>query len=638
MFLLWKVHQVWSIRILSLVGGSFLILSQTINCAIVLTNIETQPLFGGGNSWDVVLQDILIWSGMFLILAAFYFSTVNANTIKDLLAKEREELKNEIEERIRSQEDLRRSQTLLSRSQEIAHLGSWEWDFDSGSFQISDEALRIFGLSSRDRGEDLALKIEKRIHPDDRDKVRAAREDAINELNLPPIRYRVIPTDGTVRHIESEGIILFDKEGRPSRLIATILDLTDRILAEEEREDLIGQIQVAQKLESLGIFAGGVAHDLNNQLLTIMGNSDMILSELGPDQWPRQMIREIQTAGERMSDLCNQMLAFSGKGKSRSVSVNLTDVVRSIDQMLRISASDRAVLELFFEESPPPVEGDVDQIQQAVVNLVTNAAESIENEDAVITIRTGSLRCSRRYLAEAHYCGSYEEGEYVFVEVSDTGAGMDRETRSRMFDPFFTTKPEKRGLGMSMVLGVVRVHHGVIKVASEKGYGTTVLLLFPVSTTPIPSRPTQRTFDPAWKGTGQVLVVDDEASVRNIANAMLFRSGFDVTVASSGREGIRILEEHPARFEAVLLDWTMPGLNGVETYRKMKEIDPDIRVIFTSGFNHDSNLIDLEDRDGLGFIQKPYTYRELIGVLRETIEKKPKVSASRLELESGNPV
>ncbi len=402
-------------------------------------------------------------------------------------------------------------------------------------------------------------------------------------------------------------------------------EMAERRREEEERQLLERQIQHAQKLESLGILAGGIAHDFNNLLVGILGNAGLALMRLESDDPLRRTIEGIQAAGTRAADLTKQMLAYSGRGKFVIQFVDLTAVVEEMAELLGASISKRATCRFDLASDVPVIEADATQIHQVVMNLITNASEALGEGAGDITLRTGSVRADRAFFASAHLDDDLPEGRYAFVEVSDTGCGMDEETRAKIFDPFFTTKFMGRGLGLAAVLGIVRGHQGTIRVTSAQGEGTTVLVLFPASNIDAPTPSGQHAALapelPGWRGSGTVLVVDDEAVVRDMTSDLLAELGFDVVVARDGREGVDVFRERAGDLVLVLLDLTMPRMSGEEALAEMRRIRPDAKVIVMSGYSRREVLAQFAEESLAGFIQKPFNASDFGEALRRAIEE-----------------
>ncbi|MDP6545630.1 MAG: response regulator [Phycisphaerae bacterium] len=392
-------------------------------------------------------------------------------------------------------------------------------------------------------------------------------------------------------------------------------EVTDRKRAEAQRLSLERQVQYAQKLESLGILAGGVAHDFNNILMVILGNADLAMDGLSSQAPARENIAEILKASKRAAELASQMLAYSGKGRFVVEPVDLGMLVDEMAHLLEVSISKKVALKYNFADNLPAIDGDATQIRQIIMNLITNASESIGDTSGVVALSTGVMDCDRAYLDGvneillASLDEPLPEGLYVYLEVADTGCGMDAETTEKIFDPFFTTKFTGRGLGMSAVLGIVRGHHGAINICSELGKGTTFKVFFPASELSAVGEETQdRDADQAeaWRGRGTVLVADDEKSICATIGEALGRMGFSVLTAADGREAVEIFGAHSDEIVCVLLDLTMPRMDGEQAFGELRRICPEVRVVLCSGYNEQDATQHFVGKGLAGFIQKPY--------------------------------
>jgi signal transduction histidine kinase/CheY-like chemotaxis protein len=373
------------------------------------------------------------------------------------------------------------------------------------------------------------------------------------------------------------------------------------------------------KLESLGVLAGGIAHDFNNLLTGILGNASLARQELPPASLGQPMLDQIETAARRAADLCKQMLAYSGKGRFVVQRLDLNKLIEDTTHLLQISIAKNCVLRFNLARDLPVIRADATQLRQVIMNLVINGSEAIGSRSGVLALTTGVARVDAEYLKGFRPDASPPHGDYVFVEVSDNGCGMDTATLARIFDPFFTTKFTGRGLGLAAVLGIVRGHKGGLKVYSEPGKGTTFKLFFPVAGGKAQDSATPFADTAPFKGSGTVLVVDDEETVRTVAARMLERLGFGVVLASDGREAMDKFHADPGRFTLVLLDLTMPHLDGEETFRQMRLLNPGVRVILTSGFNQQEAVNRFTGKGLAGFIQKPFELSSLIQVIRSVL-------------------
>jgi PAS domain S-box-containing protein len=389
-----------------------------------------------------------------------------------------------------------------------------------------------------------------------------------------------------------------------------------RDISERKRTD--DAIREAQKLESLAVLAGGIAHDFNNLLVAILGNVSLALEELPSHSPAREQLQDVQGAARRAAELSRQMLAYSGRGQFVVRELDVNALADEMSQLLRISIGANKSLRYNFAPSLPAVLADATQLRQVFMNLVINASDAIGEQTGSISITTGLLHADREYLDDMYLRPNIAEGPYVFIEVSDTGSGMSPEVQARIFDPFFTTKFTGRGLGLAAVLGIMRAHNGAIRVYSEQGRGTTFkLLLPPAATQETPASPA----DAAWSDRGAILVVDDEPSARQVAERTLRSVGFDILGAADGESGAAIFERNLDRIRLILLDLTMPGLSGAETYSRIRKISAMVPVILMSGYSEEEATASFAGKGIAGFIQKPYMPTTLRDSVRRALEE-----------------
>ncbi|MHB8870071.1 MAG: hybrid sensor histidine kinase/response regulator [Thermoleophilia bacterium] len=397
-------------------------------------------------------------------------------------------------------------------------------------------------------------------------------------------------------------------------------DVTERHMEEEEARAFSQRLQHAQKLESLGILAGGIAHDFNNILMAVLGHAELARIQVGPLSPAHDNLQEIERAATRASDLAKQMLAYSGKGRFLVQAVDLNELICEMRHMLEVSISKKVSLRHDLAADLPVVKADVTQIQQVLMNLVINAAEAMGDQGGVVRIASGCLECDDEYLGRTWACEELEPGRYAYLEVADSGVGMDIHTVARVFDPFFSTKFTGRGLGLAAVLGIVRGHRGAVKVYSEPMKGTTFKVLLPASDEP--AKPLSKEKDAAtWTGTGTVLLVDDEQSLCRLGSRMLARLGFKTLTAGDGEEALEIFRTHAEEIACVILDLTMPRMDGEETYRELRRLHADVRVILSSGYNEHDVAQRFMGKGTAGFVQKPYQLADLAEALRGALER-----------------
>ncbi len=394
-------------------------------------------------------------------------------------------------------------------------------------------------------------------------------------------------------------------------------DVTERYVAEQERARLQAQVLHAQKLESLGVLAGGIAHDFNNLLCGMIGCAELALAQMEPGHPALDDLDTVRQAAQRATELCRQMLAYSGKGRFVVEPLDLSSTIQNMRPLLEVGMSKKARLHLELPEGLPTVVADVTQLRQVLLNLVVNASESLGDASGSVTVSLGAQKCDAAYLQNTYIDSSPGAGTYVFLEVSDTGCGMSGETKERLFDPFFSTKFTGRGLGLAAVLGIVRGHRGVIKVYSEIGRGTSIKVLFPASVEAVRSKPKVAQAD--FRAVGRVLLVDDEVTVRVACRRMLERFGLDVDTAVDGVEALERFRQRPDGYRLVVLDMTMPRMNGEETFRELRHMRPDVRVLLTSGYNEQEATNRFAGKGLAGFLQKPFTLESLRDALQQTL-------------------
>jgi len=380
------------------------------------------------------------------------------------------------------------------------------------------------------------------------------------------------------------------------------------------------RIQHGQRLESLGMLAGGIAHDFNNILTAILGNAALAERKaMGQSPEFSKYLNNVVESSEKAAMLCRQMLAYSGKGKFVVKALNLSDMVEGITKLLEVSISKNIVLKYHLADPLPAVEADAAQMQQVIMNLVINASDAIGEKSGVISITTGVMHADDIYFSKTTSPVDLPEGRYVYLEVSDTGCGMDKKTQARIFDPFFTTKPTGHGLGMSAVLGIVHGHHGTLKVYSESGTGTTFKMLLPVADSDAQDIDQAMPTSETWRGQGTVLIVDDEETIRETAAMMLEDMGFKTLTAVDGLDGVESFKRHQHEISVVLLDMTMPKLDGQGCFRALRQLDEHVKVVLSSGYNEQEATSRFTGKGLAGFIQKPYHPDALEAVIQSIV-------------------
>lgn len=507
--------------------------------------------------------------------------------------------------------------SIYQRLIEFTRDGVYRYRFSDGTILMANQSLiDILDLDMTQKeivGKPLR---ELMVYTEEEGTVRKALEES-GEIH--GFEYHFKTLRGDDRWVIHDSFVTNDPHTGERVVEAIVKDITDRVLEEEERRAFETKLQQTQKLESLGILAGGIAHDFNNLLTGILGNTELAIDDLDPHAPARDCLRDIETTAKRAADLCRQLLAYSGKGRFVIEPIDLNHEIREMTHLLEVSISKAAVLKFDLRDRLPAIEADASQIRQVIMNLVLNASEAVGNRYGVINISSGVMDCDEAYHDSAYLTAPLKEGRYVYIEVSDTGCGIDAETRRKLFDPFFTTKTNGRGLGLAAVLGIVRGQQGTIKVYSEPGKGSTFKVLFPVTgKSAKASKPKvrPRAF-PDFHGT--ILLVDDEPMVLQVGRHMLTRLGFSVLTASGGREALERFRQHRNEIICILLDLSMPHMHGKEVFRELRRMRDDVPIIVCSGYSEYDTSAEFAGKGMAGFLQKPYSKSDLAAKLKEVL-------------------
>lgn len=484
---------------------------------------------------------------------------------------------------------------------------------------ISEEIEGLTGYNAAQMV-DTSASLASIIHPDDLPHVYECVNNAVARKEPYVISYRMCCKGGGYTWVEERGQGVWDETHTLRFLQGVIFDVSERKKLEEERRSLEEQMARAQKLESLGVLAGGIAHDFNNLLVAILGHADLIFEEAAPNTNTYDSVNAIIQAAQRATNLTRQMLAYSGKGHFMVEPVNLSALVRDLAPLFENSIAPACRFQYELSDDAPPIYADAQQLKQLLTNLVTNAVESYEENVGAVTIRTGVAHCDVNFIENAYHNEQHPAGEYVYLEVADEGCGMCEETRRRLCDPFFTTKFTGRGLGMAAVLGIVRGHKGLMAVDSAPGKGSAVRVLFSAfaaERSAPASTPKQAGKKPRY---GRILLVDDEIIVRNVVQKMLERGGFEVLVAQSGWEALQLLDDHREDIACILLDLTMPNMDGAKTLQAIREKNKRIPVILSSGYSEEEATSRLRKHQIAAFLQKPYKASTLVRLLQRVLQ------------------
>jgi two-component system cell cycle sensor histidine kinase/response regulator CckA len=511
---------------------------------------------------------------------------------------------------VHTAEALEQHKAFLEQAQEVAHIGSWVRELDgTNRLGWSGESHRIFGIPPG-TFEGTTDAFYEMVHPDDRDAVRAASRAALSAGVPYDIVHRLKQPDGTIRWVHEQAKIVADEQGRPLRMVGTVQDIT-------ARRQLEDQLRQSQKMEAIGRLAGGIAHDLNNALTAIAGYAELALNEVKSGHPARPDVEEIRRAAERAGSVTRQLLAFSRKQLLEPRVFDLNDTITGIARLLSRLLGTDVHVQTRLSEKALTILGDPGQVEQAVINLALNARDAMPNGGLlVLTTTTEQVdeETSRNLVP-------MPPGTYVVLSVTDTGHGMPRETQARIFEPFFTTKDVGKGtgLGLSMVYGTLKQIGGFIFVDSEIGRGTAFRLYFPPAAKPPTPPPAPPARDDHPTGTETLLIVEDETAVRNLVASALRHDGYQLLLASSAEEALRIVETHTGPIDLLLTDAIMPGKSGLELANVMVARQPGLPVIVMSGYTEENLAISgLTEPPAL--LQKPFTPRDLRRKIRDVLD------------------
>ena len=519
----------------------------------------------------------------------------------------------DVTEQKRAERALRDSEERFRRMVEIAGVGIWMVDTTAHTTFVNDRMVSILGYS---KDEMLGRRCPYFLDPEERD--RGWRDfQACKKRYIGPQEYRFRHKDGSIVWLDVTGTAMVDDTGTLTGILGMCTDVTDRKKNEQ-------RLRQTQRLESLGILAGGVAHDFNNLLTTIMGNASLVLETLEPDSRYRAMLQDVIAGSERATQLTRQLLAYAGRDQGKLQSLDVAAAARELVPLLTVSIPKAVRLSLELEDGLPLVQADPAQLQQVMMNLVINAAESIpERTPGEVKIGVGRRRLQPEDYRDAVVPIGPNDREYVSFSVTDNGTGMDAPTQSRIFDPFFSTKFHGRGLGLSAVLGIVKGHGGTLTLRTAPEKGSVFNMLLPASRdarqVEAPSRPLR------WRSAtdvGTILFVDDEAALRTVAQRTLEQHGYGVLLAENGQQAIDVLAAHP-EVRAVVLDLAMPVMSGDSASPVMHSLRPDVPLILSSGYSEWDAMERVGHNLVAGFLVKPYGSGVLVAKIEEVLRSRP---------------
>lgn len=510
-----------------------------------------------------------------------------------------------------SEEQLKRSNNHFEFAQRIAKLGSWTWDPIADISYWSKEVFRIFQLPEAEHGADFPTVLSM-VHPDDRELLQKSIQQAIEDNKNYDIEFRLLRSDNSICHIHSIGKLERDSDGKPKLFIGVLQDIT-------ERKKLEQQYLRAQRLESIGTLAGGIAHDLNNVLAPIMMSIDLLkmkLSKKEPDLIP--ILESIGNSSKRGAELINQVLSFARGMEGHRVEVQLRHLIAEMEKIARETFPKNIQLHSSLQKDLWILIADPTQIHQIILNLCVNARDAMPNGGSII-IRAQNVILDESF-TRLHLKAN--TGPYVKIEVEDTGEGIKPDYIEQIFDPFFTTKDVGKGtgLGLSTTLTITESHGGFIEVYSDLGQGSRFNVYLPAQQNSADS-PSQEEIRQLPVGNGEtVLLIDDEASVRLIASQTLENFGYKVITASNGAEAISIYATRHSEIDVVITDMMMPTMDGPATVKALRHFNPDVKIIGASGLTANSKIANtIEGLDH--FILKPYSAEIVLTTLKKVLSK-----------------
>jgi len=442
--------------------------------------------------------------------------------------------------------------------------------------------------------------------------VQVFKEARNDKKSVENILWKYIRKDGQIRYFSGSAAPLLDEQGQVVGTMGIARDITEHKKLEE-------QVLQAQKMDSIGNLAGGIAHDFNNLLGGILGYASYVKKKMSPKDPLYHSVKNIERSAQQAAELTKQLLGFARRGKNQVKPINCNALIQDLIQFLGRTIDKRVTLEVELDAHLNLIEGDETQLEQSLINICLNARDAMPSGGTLKIVTTNQTPPQIDHIKQR----GRKEGDYIKITLSDTGTGMTPEVQSQIFEPFFTTKEPGRGtgLGLSMVYGIIQNHGGYIDLKSEPGQGTSFELYLPaIPDVMIEEIPPLSQGQIAHTGSETILVVDDEEIIRQLGADILEDEGYKVLMASRGEEAIQIYQENREDIALVVLDVVMPGLGGKETFLKLKNINPKIKVLLSSGYSTNEEVGGILKEGVGGFVQKPYRDEELIGKVREILD------------------
>ncbi len=518
-------------------------------------------------------------------------------------------------ELITSKEKYRIAVLDLNDAQVFSKVGSWKWDIKNNEVSWSDEMYRIFGIDKHSYTGRLGDVISKVIHPDDLHIVLPSNASEFAEKK--PMEYRIILPDKSIRNIFAKtGDVQTDNDGNIIFLTGTAQDITDRKQSEES-------LRQAQKRESIVLLAGGIAHNFNNLLLSMMGNVNLAKKRIPADSPAEKNLERSYTAMLRAATLTKQMLSYSGKGKVEIIPIDMGKTVQEHIDLLEASLPKNVRIATDLSPTPVTIKGDPSQIEQIIMNVIINAGEAIGEKQGIVDITVSSVTLNEEALLPYGKLNNQvlKTGEYALFQVKDNGIGMDEETLAKIFDPFFTTNFVGRGLGLAAVSGIVRGHNGGIMVESKKGIGTTFKVIIPIHT-PVIEPPKQKVSQQSETivHTPTVLLIDDEQYVIELIQDIFSDEPYQLLTAKDPSVGVTMYQEQWRTIDVVILDYSMPKMNGRDVLIELRKINPEVKAILSSGYSDEELARLMGNVIPTASIGKPHTPLALLSKISEVLK------------------
>ena len=525
----------------------------------------------------------------------------------------------DITDQKRAETALRENEYLLRKSQEVGGLGSYYLDVNTGKWRSSKKMDDIFGIDDT-----YPKNVEgwiRMIHPEQRDEMlNYLTTYVIKERNVFEKEYRIVrQNDGKVRWMHGSGELEFDDSGNVKAMVGTIRDITEHKQEEEARLSLETQLRQSQKLESLGTLAAGIAHDFNNILGILLGYTSVLPKQHEQPEKFAHSVATMTAAVKRGASMVRQLLTFARKTDVEIISVSINEMIVELSKLLNETLPKTIAIKLSLYDDLPIINADASQIHQVLLNLCVNARDAMP--------KGGTLSLSTSVVENRQISGYFPNASfshYVQIRLSDTGIGMDSETRERIFEPFFTTKElgKGTGLGLSVVFGVVKSHQGFINVESEVGYGTTFTIYLPVPEQEIKAREESYLADLNIPGgTETILVIEDERMLRDLVESTLTSKGYTVLLAEDGVQGFNLFQQHHQTIAAVFTDIGLPGMSGIDVAKKILQFHPKTKIILASGFLDPDLKSDIDKNCLKYFIPKPYMPENVLQIVRSAIDE-----------------